>query len=254
MYSNKKDSMTVPISVHMWHKKTETKVLLDSGATHNFIDKQAVNSLGLGTRSLPHPLQVNNVDSSLNQEGSITQYCNLWIRQKDRVEKLGFYVANLGSDRIIFGHPWFRIFNPSIDWSTNCLKGDNFNIETAGYRSKTKPLVRVTTPSESSDQKETQESIPPQYHRHWRVFSEEAAQRFPPSRLDDHAIELKPGAPAKLDCKLYRQTEKELKALKVYIDENLAKGYIVETNSPYASPVFFRAKKDGKLRPIVDYL
>jgi hypothetical protein len=180
MYSNKKDSMTVPISVHMWHKKTETKVLLDSGATHNFIDKRAVNSLGLGTRSLPHPLQVNNVDGSLNQEGSITQYCNLWIRQKDKVEKLGFYVANLGSDRIIFGHPWFKTFNPSIDWSTNCLEGDDFNIETAGYRSRTKPLVRVTTPSKSSDQKETQESIPPQYHRHWRVFSEEAAQRFPP--------------------------------------------------------------------------
>jgi hypothetical protein len=115
MYSNKKDSMTIPISVHMWHKKTETKVLLDSGATHNFIDKRAVNSLGLGTRSLPHPLQVNNVDGSLNQEGSITQYCNLWIRQKDKVVKLGFYVANLGSDRIIFGHPWFKTFNPSID-------------------------------------------------------------------------------------------------------------------------------------------
>jgi hypothetical protein len=116
-----------------------------------------------------------------------------------------------------------------------------------------KPLARIITPSKSSDQEETQESIPSQYHRHWRVFSEEAAQRFPPSRLDDHAIELKPGAPAKLDCKLYRQTEKELEALKAYIDENLAKGYIVETNSPYASPVFFRAKKDGKLRPIVDY-
>jgi hypothetical protein len=96
----------------------------------------AVNSLGLGTRSLPHPLQVNNVDGSLNQEGSITQYCNLWIRQKDKVVKLGFYVANLGSDRIIFGHPWFKTFNPSIDWSTNCLKGDDFNIETAGYRSR----------------------------------------------------------------------------------------------------------------------
>jgi hypothetical protein len=95
--------------------------------------------------------------------------------------------------------------------------------------------------------------IPEQYHQHWRVFSEEAAQCFPPSRLDNHAIELKPGAPAKLDCKIYRQTEAELKALKEYIDKNLAKGYIVKTNSPYASPVFFRAKKDGKLSPIVDY-
>jgi hypothetical protein len=92
--------------------------------------------------------------------------------------------------------------------------------------------------------------IPEQYHRHWRVFSEEAAQCFPPSRLDDHAIELKPGAPAKLDCKIYQQTETELKALKEYINENLAKGYIVETNSLYASPVFFRAKKDGKLCPM----
>jgi hypothetical protein len=81
--------MTVQISVLMWHKKTETKVLLDSGATHNFIDKRAVNSLGLGTRSLPQPLQVNNVDGSLNREGSITQYCNLWIRQGDKVVKTG---------------------------------------------------------------------------------------------------------------------------------------------------------------------
>jgi hypothetical protein len=60
-------------------------------------------------------------------------------------------------------------------------------------------------------------------------------------------------APAKLDCKIYRQTEAELKALKEYIDENLAKGYIVETNSPYASPVFFPTKSDGKLCPIVNY-
>jgi hypothetical protein len=253
MYSRKKDSMTIQISVLMWHKKTETKALLDSGATHNFIDKRAISSLGLGTRSLPHPLQVNNVDGSLNQEGSITQYCNLWIRQGDKVIKLGFYIANLGSDRIILCHLWFKTFNPSIDWSTNCLKGDDFSIETAGYRSKTKPLVCATIPSKPSDQAETEGLIPVQYHCHWRVFSEEAAQRFPPARLDDHAIELKPGAPTKLDCKLYRQTAGELEALKKYIDKNLTKGYIVETNSPYASPVFFRTKKDSKLRPIVDY-
>jgi hypothetical protein len=79
MYSKKKDSMTIPLSVYMWHKKTKTTALLDSGATHNFIDKQTISSLGLGTRTLPHPLQVNNVDGTINSEGSITQYCNLWI-------------------------------------------------------------------------------------------------------------------------------------------------------------------------------
>jgi hypothetical protein len=79
MYSKKKDSMTIPLSVYMWHKKTKTTALLDSGATHNFINKHAVSSLGLGTCSLPHPLQVNNVDSSINSKGSITQYFNLWV-------------------------------------------------------------------------------------------------------------------------------------------------------------------------------
>jgi hypothetical protein len=103
MYSKKKDSMTIPLSVYMWHKKTETTALLDSGATHNFIDKRAVTSLGLGTRALPHPLQVNNVDGTINSEGSITRFCNLWIRQGDKNVKLGFYIANLGSDRIILG-------------------------------------------------------------------------------------------------------------------------------------------------------
>jgi hypothetical protein len=145
--------------------------------------------------------------------------------------KLGFYVVNLGSDQIILGHPWFKTFNPSIDWHTNCLKGDDFSIETAGYRSKTGPRIRTIASPRPSDQVEMQESIPVQYHRHWKVFSEEAAQRFPPLCPNDHTIELKPGAPAKLDCKLYRQTETELKALKAYIDKNLAKGYIVETNS-----------------------
>jgi hypothetical protein len=130
---------------------------------------------------------------------------------------------------------------------------DNLIIETAGFRAKPKPQVSTIHFTPPSDQLTTQQLIPEQYHQHWRVFSEEAVQRFPPSRLDNHTIELKPGAPAKLDCKIYRQTEAELKALKEYIDENLAKGYIVETNSPYVSPVFFHAKKDGKLRPIVDY-
>ena len=39
----------------------------------------------------------------------------------------------------------------------------------------------------------------------------------------------------------------------MFINEHLAKGYIEESNSPYASPLFFRKKKDGKLHPIMDY-
>jgi hypothetical protein len=93
--------------------------------------------LGLGTQNLPQVLQVNNVDGTVNQAGSITQYYNLWIKQGDKTVKLGFYIANLGHDRVILGHPWFKEFNPVIDWSTNQLQGDNLIIKTAGFRSKT---------------------------------------------------------------------------------------------------------------------
>ena len=47
------------------------------------------------------------------------------------------------------------------------------------------------------------EAIPDEYCRHAKVFSETEAQRFPPTRDDDHTINLKPDAPSILDCKIY---------------------------------------------------
>jgi hypothetical protein len=41
--------------------------------------------------------------------------------------------------------------------------------------------------------------------------------------------------------------------LNKFIEEQLAKGYIVPSKSPMASPVFFVKKKNGELRLIQDY-
>src|SRR6266404_8186479 len=91
------------------------------------------------------------------------------------------------------------------------------------------------------------------YQQHARVFSEEAAQQFPPKRLWDHAIELKPETPDVIDCKIYPLTQDKDKALVSFLDEQLKKGYIQPSKSPYASPFFFIKKKDGKLHPVQDY-
>ena len=69
----------------------------------------------------------------------------------------------------------------------------------------------------------------------------------------DHAIELKPGAPATIPGKIYTLTQSEQKALEEFVKEHLVKGYIKPSKSPYASPFFFIKKKDGKLRPVQDY-
>jgi len=68
--------------------------------------------------------------------------------------------------------------------------------------------------------------IPAEYRRHHKVFSEEAAQRFPESRIWDHAIELKPGALTTLPGKIYALSQLELQELAKFVKEHLAKGYI----------------------------
>jgi hypothetical protein len=195
------------------------------------------------------------VDGTINHDGTITRYCNLWVSRGKHEERLGFYVANLGRDQMILGYPWFKLYNPTFDWSHNTLQGEDVKIDTAGYHTKHTQICSLQLPPEEMEKEhtETLQLIPKQYHHHWEVFSEKAAQCFPPSRPDDHTITLKPGAPDTLDCKIYCQTEEELKVTQEFIDDSLAKGYIRESKSPYASPMFYCAKQDGKLQPIIDY-
>ena len=248
--------MTIPLTVNMWHKTTKTEALLDCGATHNFIDPRTIKTLPMGTNLLKQPLLVHNVDGTINHDGTITHYCNLWVRSGKQVEKLGFYVANLGRDRMILGYPWFQKFNPQFDWNSHTLKGDEVEIDMAGYRTKLATSLRVVTLTETDkeeDRKSVQAQIPEAYHKYWEVFSERASYRYPPKREEDHAIVLKEGAPDKIDCKIYRQTEEELEATHKFIEESLAKGYITDSKSPYAAALFYRKKKSGQLRPIMDY-
>ena len=85
-----------------------------------------------------------------------------------------------------------------------------------------------------------------------KVFSEKESTRFPPSRIYDHKIDLKDSFKP-ISFKPYKLNPKETQELKTFIDENLKRGYICESESPMASPFFFVGKKDGKLRPCQDY-
>ena len=182
------------------------------------------------------------MDGTINQGGTITSYCNLWVQRGTYVERMGFYVANLGRDRLILGYPWFQKFNPQFNWKNNALEGEEVEIDTAGYRNKIASALRtVETTQESAEMEKGAilEQVPAVYHQYWEVFSERASYRFPPEREEDHAIVLKEGAPDKIDCKIYRQTGEELEATRQFITESLAKGYITDSKSPYASALFY---------------
>ncbi|KAK3521089.1 hypothetical protein QTP86_013382 [Hemibagrus guttatus] len=79
-----------------------------------------------------------------------------------------------------------------------------------------------------------------------------AAMKLPPHRPWDCAIDLLPGAkfPKR---RVHPLSILENNAMKEYISEALQQGFIQPSTSPVASSFFFVAKKDGGLRPCIDY-
>ena len=59
---------------------TDKRILVDSGATDNFIDPRLITRLGLGTRNLERPRKIWNIDGTNNQAGMLTQYVDLSVR------------------------------------------------------------------------------------------------------------------------------------------------------------------------------
>jgi len=118
---------------------------------------------------------------------------------------------------------------------------------------KTTTASKLAQKAMDHTKKTFEQMVPTPYHRHHKVFSEEASHRFPPKRLWDHTIDLLPDAPKTLNCKVYPLALMERDALTEFLNEQLQKGYIRLLKSPYASPFFFIKKKDGKLQPVQDY-
>src|ERR1700744_1530958 len=79
MYIVRKQAIHVPFTVSTLAKTAEEEALLDSGATHNFLDKRMVRRLGLGTKTLAKPRPIKNVDGTGNQGGALTKYTDLKV-------------------------------------------------------------------------------------------------------------------------------------------------------------------------------
>ena len=96
--------------------------------------------------------------------------------------------------------------------------------------------------------------LPPQYYDFKDVFSKAASDKLPPHRPDDLKIELEEGKAHDLKFSpLYQYTSEELRVMKQYLVENLSKGFIEQSQCPFAAPILFARKADGSLRLCVDY-
>jgi len=98
-------------------------------------------------------------------------------------------------------------------------------------------------------------TLPEEFKCHMALFSDEEANKFPPARGDgDHKIVLMDTAPTHFNCKVYPLSRDEQEVENKFIDENLEKGYITPSDSPYGFSTFMVPKKDSKeKRYIIDY-
>ena len=103
-----------------------------------------------------------------------------------------------------------------------------------------------------SPEPELLKSLPSEYSDFVSLFSPATSELLPEHRPYDISIELQPGTSPPWGP-IYALSNPELEALKKYLDEELAKGFIRPSKSPAAAPIFFVKKKSGELRPVVDY-
>jgi hypothetical protein len=108
--------MKIPVSFRTSQAMADKSILVDSGATDNFIDPRLIKRLGLGTQKLERPKKIWNIDGTNNKAGLIQDYVDLEVRTGDKEKQMRFLITDLGLEDLILGYPWLAAFEPQFQW------------------------------------------------------------------------------------------------------------------------------------------
>ena len=237
-----KDEWAIWFPIHLTYKVRTIVItaLVDCGATGNFIDPILIQQLLLPSQPIK-PLQVLNIDGTLNKQEQITTTTWVHFQASAFKDDLSLMIVGLGRAQIILGMPWLTQKNPQINWVKKSITFNKEHIQKTTLSTK----LAITAPKDEI-------SLPQQYTDYVDIFSERTFNILPPWQDSDHAIDLKESFIPKV-AKIYPLNPQEVKACKDFIEENLKMGCICPSKSPQALPFFFIQKKDGKICPVQDY-
>ncbi|KAK3554648.1 hypothetical protein QTP70_031051 [Hemibagrus guttatus] len=234
--------------------------LLDSGSAGNFISGALCRQLKLRTTATSTTYQIQSITGKPVSRRQISRCVGPLLLQIGvlHLEKISLLVLEESTTDMILGHPWLEQHNPILSWKTGeVLKwGDTcFNdcfSEFPVPRSPSANHLPVSATSIESPLERRPVDIPACYAPFNDIFCPKRASKLPPHRPWDCTIDLLPGESVPRG-KIYPLSIPEEKAIEEYIEEALAQGYIRPSTFPAASSFFFVAKKDGGLRPCIDY-
>nr|CAE02083.2 OSJNBa0074B10.11 [Oryza sativa Japonica Group] len=230
-------------------------VLFDSGATHSFISKKFVGMHGLIREELSTPMWVHtpgNSSTSVQFSPSIT----IEIQRSPFLANL-ILLESKDLD-VILGMDWLTKFKGVIDCANRTVTLTNEKGETVVYKSLVSPKqgvslnqIEMEIPVVTEEKNSRKLEDIPIVCEYPEVFPEDLTT-MPPKREIEFRIDLAPGT-APIYKRPYRMAANELAEVKKQVDEQLQKGYIRPSTSPWGAPVIFVEKKDKTKRMCVDY-
>lgn len=220
---------------------------IDSGSDTNFIDQDFAARYQIPVLSLPQSSKIHSLnDQLLHQVSQKTHEISLTI--DNHTESISFLVIQTPHHPVVLGIPWLSAHNPQIDWSSGAIRGLSSSCLSSCLRSAPAP--------EEEDLSEPEvfpdiSKVPAVYHD-LKVFNKKRTTSLPPHRPYDCAIDLLPDtSPSR--GRLFSLSPPEQEAMRKYISEALKAGLIRPSSSPAGVGFFFVGKKDGGLRPCIDY-
>ena len=108
--------MRIPVSIRTSYFTADKSVLVDSGATDNFMHPNFAKQMGLQPAALNKPRKIWNMDNTENKEGLITHYLDLDVEAKGIHKDMRFYITNIGKEDIFLGYPWLAAYEPRFKW------------------------------------------------------------------------------------------------------------------------------------------
>ncbi|KAI2664083.1 Transposon Tf2-6 polyprotein [Labeo rohita] len=243
-------TLTIPILLENDTLSLELTAMIDSGAALNIIDRTIVEKYQIPTQTCTPPIKIKAINDTLIGEGITHQTRTLTLKVGLlHQESITFYIVDSPKHDAVLGFPWLSTHDPDISWYHGELtRWSKFCHENCFH---VKPQLLGTTSIESPASTNTVK-IPSCYNDLSDVFSKVKATQLPPHRPWDCAIDLLPNAmPPK--SKVYPLSRTETQAMEDYITEALDSGFIRPSTSPAAAGFFFVEKKDGGLRPCIDY-
>ncbi|KAL0153008.1 hypothetical protein M9458_051687, partial [Cirrhinus mrigala] len=225
--------------------------LVDSGSAVNVINQELTDKLKIHTLPCVPAINITTIDNGAIGSGitATTRPVTLHIGLFHK-ETITFHVVPSCKYQVILGHPGLAVHDPSISWNRGELtKWSTYCLNNCLTKTRTYPCLSTSV---ESPENQVQTPLPQVYSEFAEVFSKSKATQLPPHRPWDCAIELLPNmSPPK--SKVYPLSRPETLAMETYIEEALASGYIRPSTSPAAAGFFFVEKRDGGLRPCIDY-